>query len=305
MRNNHFLKFKKLSVKHYIWGNQKGVSLIITFFIMIIILAVVLGITTLLYSEIKMIRNIGNSIVAFYSADSGIEKVLYYDRQIIPAGASRGLCAMLSYDPINNPQACPDSDSGLGLDSGIYCNNPSTQLTDTENPDGCNPSICNGCIVSFDTILPDNEKKYSVEATVTPAEEGYTGLTIGSLGEFRGVKRKIQLYMEKVESSELIRIKNIYVIGSYYDGGGMKISVAVELEASNGVSFIEAHIKDSPEGEDVVGSPINLILSSGTIFDGTFAGIWDGSEGSYYVDLIIVDTLGERLEVNNIEPDFL
>jgi len=304
MKNNIFLYLRKISDKYYATNNQRGVSLIIAFFIMVIILAVVLGITTLLYSEIKMIRNIGNSIVAFYSADSGIEKVLYYDRKIIPAGADRGLCAMFSYDSINNPQACPSSDLGLGFDSGIYCDNSSLQLTDPENTDGCNPNICNGCTIAFDTTFPDNEKRYSIEASVTPAEEGYTGLTIGSLGEFRGVKRKIQLYMEKVESTELIEIKTIYVIGSYYDGG-MKISVAVELESDNGVSFIEAHIKDSPEGEDVIGSPINLVLSSGTIFEGIFAGIWNGSEGSYYVDLIIVDILGERLEVNNIEPDFL
>lgn len=304
MQISKFLKFKKTSVEPCIFKNQKGVSLIISFFIMIIILAVVLGVTVLLYSEIKMIRNIGNSMVAFYSADSGIEKVLYYDRKIIPAGAERGLCAMLSYDPINNPQACPSSSLGLELDPGIYCDNSSTQLIDPENTDGCNPNICNGCVITFDTTFSDNEKKYDIEASVAPAEDGYTGLTIGSLGEFRGVKRKIQLYMEKMEPSELIQIKNIYVIGSYYEGG-MKISVAVEIEASNGISFIEAHIKDSPEGEDVFGSPISLILSSGTIFDGIFAGIWNGSEGEYYVDLVIVDTLGERLEVNNIEPDFL
>lgn len=63
-------------------GNEKGVALIITFFIMIIILAVTLSISSILYSEIKILRNIGSSVVAFYAADSGIEKVLYYDRQV-------------------------------------------------------------------------------------------------------------------------------------------------------------------------------------------------------------------------------
>jgi hypothetical protein len=75
--------------------DQKGVSLIISFFIMVIIVAIVLAITTLLYNEIKMIRNIGNSVVAFYAADSGIEKVLYYDRKVIPVG-SRGYALWLN-----------------------------------------------------------------------------------------------------------------------------------------------------------------------------------------------------------------
>ena len=74
---------------------QKGVSLIISFFIMVIILSVVLSVSALLYSEIKVIRNIGNSVVSFYAADSGIEKLIYYDRKVLPDGAVRGLCSML------------------------------------------------------------------------------------------------------------------------------------------------------------------------------------------------------------------
>lgn len=54
--------------------SERGVSLIITFFIMIIVLAVVLSISILLYSEVKVIRNIGNSMVSFYAGESGIEK---------------------------------------------------------------------------------------------------------------------------------------------------------------------------------------------------------------------------------------
>jgi len=41
-------------------NTQKGVTLIITFFIMTIMLAIVLGISVIMYSGIKIIRNIGN-----------------------------------------------------------------------------------------------------------------------------------------------------------------------------------------------------------------------------------------------------
>lgn len=302
MKNN-FFKFIRPSQAYFL-ENQKGVSLIISFFIMTIIIAVILAITILLYSEIKIIRNIGNSIVAFYSADSGVEKVLYYDRKVIPDGADRGLCAMFSYNLINNPQACATSESNPNLDSGLYCNNPDLQLTDPENTTGCDEDVCNACEISFETTFPDNQKKYQIEAKVIQDAGGYSTLTIESLGIFRGVKRKIELQTEGTESSSVIEIKNIYAVWYYYESG-IKISVAVEVEAVNGISLIEAHIKNSPEGEDVIGSPIYLTLSSGSIFDGIFAGEWLGDEETYYIDIDIVDTQGNRLEQNNIEPIFL
>ena len=47
----------------------------------------------LLYSEIKIIRNIGNSVAAFYTAESGVEKVLYYDRKNATE-QGRGICSI-------------------------------------------------------------------------------------------------------------------------------------------------------------------------------------------------------------------
>jgi len=56
--------------------NQKGLSLYITIIIMSILLAIVLGISTILVSQMKIVKGIENSVVAFYAAETGIEQVL-------------------------------------------------------------------------------------------------------------------------------------------------------------------------------------------------------------------------------------
>lgn len=149
---------------------------------MIIILVVVLSVSTLLYSEIKVIRNVGNSIISLYSADSGIEKVLYYDRQVLPVIgrddetgndilAYRGFCSMLDY--------CSDTvDSSQ--DQSIYCKNHQVSGT-------CDPADCDDCTISFKTVLGD--KTYSVEASVDPINYY---LDIKSFGSYGDAGRKVQ-----------------------------------------------------------------------------------------------------------------
>lgn len=56
--------------------SQKGVSLYLAVIIMSIILAMVLGMTTILTGQIKTMRGIENSVIAFYGADTGIERLL-------------------------------------------------------------------------------------------------------------------------------------------------------------------------------------------------------------------------------------
>ena len=57
-------------------NNQKGVSLYLTIVIMSIILGIVFGISAILLIQLKTIKGIENSVIAFYAADAGIEKVL-------------------------------------------------------------------------------------------------------------------------------------------------------------------------------------------------------------------------------------
>jgi len=298
MQENNFLKFN---------NRQRGVSLIISFFVMTIILSIVLAVTTLLYSEIKMIRNIGNSVVAFYAADSGVEKVLYYDRKIIPTGATRGLCSIFSYDAETAPNECTTASYRSNVDSGLYCKDSVLTANDTAGV-GCDPDVCTDCTIAFATDFPvsapdNNEKSYDVTATVSPNVEDPTAsnLTIGSMGAYKSLVRKVELYMTKAEASELMVIRDAYAtpISSMV---GTTISIVVEVEAENGISSIEAHIKPSAEGEDVNGSPISLILTSGSIYDGTFTGQWSGVAGAYYVDIYVLDTKGNGIAQPNIQP---
>lgn len=56
---------------------NRGVSLLLVIFIMSIILAVGLGISAITVQQIKLLRDIGHSVVAFSAADTGIEQSLY------------------------------------------------------------------------------------------------------------------------------------------------------------------------------------------------------------------------------------
>jgi len=62
------------------FNSKKGVSLLYAIFVVSILLAISFGISGILISQIKMLSEIGYSVVAFYAADSGVEKVLI-DRQ--------------------------------------------------------------------------------------------------------------------------------------------------------------------------------------------------------------------------------
>ena len=60
--------------------SQKGISLMFAIFILTFTLGIALGTATILVRQIKIMREIGYSTVAFFAADSGIEKVLFEDR---------------------------------------------------------------------------------------------------------------------------------------------------------------------------------------------------------------------------------
>jgi len=55
---------------------QRGISLYLAIIVLAIVLAAALGLAAILVGQIKIIRGMGNSVVAFYAADTGIEQVL-------------------------------------------------------------------------------------------------------------------------------------------------------------------------------------------------------------------------------------
>lgn len=59
-----------------IYNSQQGISLYLAILFLGIILTMVLGISTILIGEIKIVRGLGDSVIAFYAADTGIEEIL-------------------------------------------------------------------------------------------------------------------------------------------------------------------------------------------------------------------------------------
>ena len=177
----------KCKTKLKILNSEKGISLIITFFIMIVILSVVLSVSTLLYSQVKVIRNIGDSMVSFYVADSGIEKVIYYDRQVIPqitvgetsVSAKRGLCSIFD--------SCTTAKGG---DLSVYCDATPPNTTPVVAGSGCDPASCDNCTVVFSTAFDNkkNSRKYNISATINGAD-----LNIQSTGIFGSTERKVEI----------------------------------------------------------------------------------------------------------------
>ena len=65
--------------KSFFYQREEGVSLYLTLMIMAIMLAIGLGLTTIFVSRTAMLREIGDSVVAFYAAYTGVENILYED----------------------------------------------------------------------------------------------------------------------------------------------------------------------------------------------------------------------------------
>ena len=56
--------------------SQKGISLFYSLIILSLISAAAMALSVILIAEIKITRGLGNSVIAFYAADTGAEKTL-------------------------------------------------------------------------------------------------------------------------------------------------------------------------------------------------------------------------------------
>lgn len=81
--------------------SQKGVSLIVIFLIMTIMLAIVLSISVILSSQIKAVSNMGNAISSFYSAQTGVEEALYFERKLSGTCNVCAICQTADCDSCN------------------------------------------------------------------------------------------------------------------------------------------------------------------------------------------------------------
>ncbi len=59
-----------------IYSKESGISLLLSILISALILGVALGLNTIFLQQIRMTKEIGNSVIAFYAADTGSEGIL-------------------------------------------------------------------------------------------------------------------------------------------------------------------------------------------------------------------------------------
>lgn len=62
--------------KKYFYNSERGVSLFLTMIIMSVLLSITLGINAIFWQQVQSLRYMGNSVIAFYAADAGIERAL-------------------------------------------------------------------------------------------------------------------------------------------------------------------------------------------------------------------------------------
>jgi len=249
-------------------NSQKGVSLLITFFVMAISLAIVLGITVILLGEIKTIRGMGYSIKAFCAADTGLEKTLYYDRKVFDSlTQERGICSICTN--------CPDcaSCSAVDVEDG-----------------GCDS--CTSCEVSYSNNL-GGEKSFQIEATVS--QGSLEGDIFQSFGTYQTITRAIELRGASYRAPSGIPpivINSSVVPRSLPEW--IELIISATLSGTDiDPGTIKAHIQ-KPDENDV--DVITLTDSGNNIYSNT----WTGPEGAYFIDIIACDIKGNCSEEENI-----
>jgi len=80
---------------------QRGIALYISLIMMAFLLAAGLGLTVIIVSQLRMGRDIGNSLKSFYAADTGIENAIYNRRIGYPE--NRSFWSIGSTDLTNSP----------------------------------------------------------------------------------------------------------------------------------------------------------------------------------------------------------
>lgn len=110
-----------------IYNKERGISIYFAVIIMAVMLAIVLGIATIVIRLLQSTTQLGTSVTAFYAADTGIERILYkcVNSGCSSAGSLSGTLENgATYDLIYNDQAVNVTSTGLyaGVKRSIYIN---------------------------------------------------------------------------------------------------------------------------------------------------------------------------------------
>ncbi|MCX6760088.1 MAG: hypothetical protein NTW46_01980 [Candidatus Nealsonbacteria bacterium] len=91
---------------------NKGTALLYTILLLSILLTVVLGLSTLISSQFEIMKGTGNSVIAFYAADAGIERML--------------ACIVANNEPLTGNEftsVLGDFSNGASYSVKIFCRN--------------------------------------------------------------------------------------------------------------------------------------------------------------------------------------
>jgi hypothetical protein len=89
-----------------IQNSEKGISIMISVLMLSFILTIALGINLILIRQVKVMREVGYSVIALYAADAGVENTLYKNK----------LCSSPMTCSTSSPGICKSDCSGLETD---------------------------------------------------------------------------------------------------------------------------------------------------------------------------------------------
>ncbi len=277
------------------YASERGASLLIAFFIMTIIIAIFLNVSTILFNEIKIIRNTGDSMVSFYASESGIEKTLYLDKKQNPGALQRGfcnICAICNATDIGDPSG----------DSINHCNNCTAVSLSSPGINGCDPSHCNNCEVTYTTDFGD--KSYAVDAKISPdaLHSSISRVSITAKGLYHGLAREVT-YTDSAVSTSVPsftspQISHLVVTSKAVEVGS-SFAISSDIVSSRGVQSVTVTLKQSFDNgvHFFRVDSLLLSLSSGK----TYSETWSGPKGVYYIDITACDTDNNCSSVTNIK----
>jgi hypothetical protein len=79
---------------------ERGVSLYMTFMIMVLLFDIGFGMSALLLNQLDTLKGIGYSVLAFYATEAGIDRVLYIDQKECADNPDRVACLHSIVDPL-------------------------------------------------------------------------------------------------------------------------------------------------------------------------------------------------------------
>jgi len=160
----------RLKPRHTLF--QRGVSIFIVIVVMSVLLGIALGLNAIFVRQLKNLRGIGDSVIALYAADAGIERILRVDICMTdPVEAARLVCIA---DAIN--AAAPASCEGEPIPVEQDCRKDA--IADIPSP-------------PLDQVL-GNTAEYMLEISDGGgcAATNYCGT---SAGTFKGATRKVEI----------------------------------------------------------------------------------------------------------------